>query len=116
MKRSEMVRQGAEQLLVAENAIETALCEVATLGTVLGQMRMDGKLSPVLGQDVIDGIAVLYKRLSKVRRGVVELHNSLDGVKTQIGCGAMLVGSDNGKPPPKTGHLIEVVGGSQEAA
>lgn len=115
MQRTQMVRQGTEQLLMAENAIETALCEVAALGQMLGRMRMDSRLSATVGQDAIDGIAVLYKRLSKARRVAVDLHKSLDEVKTQIGCRTVMVGVDDGKPRP-TGHYINVVEEPQEAA
>lgn len=100
MRKAEMVRQGAEQLFTAEDAVETALCEVARLGLMLGQLRMDAKISAVVGQDAIDGVAILYKRLSKARADAIKLHAALDEVKTQIGARTVMVGSDNGKPPP----------------
>lgn len=117
MQRAEMVQRGAAQLFIAENAVETALCEVAVLANNIGRMRMDSRLSAVVGQEVIDDIADLYKRLSRARGVAVKLHKSLDGVKKQIGCGAIMVGDDNGKPHPvQTGRVVHVVGDKGNAA
>lgn len=118
MKRTEMVKKGAKQLFVAENAVETALCEVATLANEVGRMRMNGGMSAVVGQDAIDDIADLYKNLAHARRTMVKLHASLDEVKTQMGCGAMMLGNDDGKPHPQdppTGVLVPIEGGREAA-
>jgi hypothetical protein len=107
MRRAEIVRANAAQLFLAEDAVDKALVEVAKLAQMLSDSRLQTKLSAVVGQDAIDGIATLYRRLSKARRDAVALHKLLDDVKTQIGARTVMVGGDNGKPPPpQTGRLI----------
>ncbi|MGA9659002.1 MAG: hypothetical protein WBQ60_07890 [Asticcacaulis sp.] len=92
MKRLEMVHQGAQQLTVAENAVETALVEVSKLMSNLGEMRLASNLSPVLGQDAMQSLAESINLLSTARGKMVAAHNQLDGVKTKIGCGPIAVG------------------------
>ncbi len=117
MKRTDMVRNGAEQLIVAENTIESAICEVAELVSKLGRMRMDSNLSAVIGQEAMDGLAETFASLSSARGAIVRVHGHLDTVKTQIGCGAMAVGTGDDKPgtgKQPTGRHIQVVAQAAE--
>lgn len=109
MRKADMVRANAQQLFVAEDAIETALSEVGKLAYMLSDSRVKTRLSAVVGQKAIDRLATLYHRLSVARGEVVELHHSLDEIKTQIGAGAVAMGGDNGKPPPPPGGQLRVV-------
>ena len=105
-----MVRQGALQLTVAENAVETALMEVTKLVSNLGQMRLDSNLSPVLGQEAIDTLVESITLLSTTRGKMVVAHEQLDEVKTRIGCGAVAVGAlDKGNDNPITPPAAVVV-------
>ena len=92
MKRAEMARRGAEQLFQAENAIEAALCEVTSLTSTLGRMRLESNLSMVVGQEAMGALVETITMLSNARGAMVKAHGALDGVKTQIGCGAVAVG------------------------
>ncbi|ESQ90372.1 hypothetical protein ABAC460_09460 [Asticcacaulis sp. AC460] len=94
-----MVRYGAEQLFNAENAIELALCQSATLISELSRMRMESRMSAVVGQDVLDSAADVIIKLTAARRAMVLTHEHLNGVKVQIGCGAVATGDDVLKPP-----------------
>ena len=116
MQRTKMVHAGANQLIIAENALENALCEVAALGLQLGRMRMDSGLSAVVGQEAIEGVAALYSRLSKARRDAVQLHALLNQVKMQIGCGAVATGADGGKPGTNPTGQVHVVPSTERAA
>lgn len=104
MRKSDMVRQGAEQLFAAEDAIEKALMEVAALGQLLGKSRMDGNISAVVGQDAFDAIAATYLELSQARSKAVQLHHALKEVQIQIGCGTVMAGTGT-KPKPTGGQL-----------
>lgn len=92
MKRIDMVRSGAQQLTVAENAVESALIEVTKLVSNLGEMRLNSNLSPVLGQDAINTLVESITLLSTARGKMVAAHGHLDNVKEQIGCGAVAAG------------------------
>jgi len=98
MKRAEMVRYGAEQLLTAENAIEMALCEATALTSSLGRMRMDAKLSMVVGQDAMGALVEAINALTNARGAMIRAHGHLDTVKTQIGCRTMMSGTMGDKP------------------
>jgi hypothetical protein len=93
MKRTDMVRQGAQQLTIAENAVEAALMEVTKLVSNLGEMRLKSNLSPVLGQGAIQALAESITLLSTARGKMVAAHEQLDEVKTRIGCGAVAMGA-----------------------
>ncbi len=104
MKRVDMARRGAEQLFQAENAIEAALCEVTALTSTLGRMRLESNLSMVVGQEAMGALVETITMLSNARGAMVKAHGALDGVKTQIGCGAVSVGaSDKDATTPGTG-------------
>ena len=112
MKRHEMVRQGAQQLTIAENAVETALVEVSKLVSNLGEMRLASNLSPILGQDAIHTLVESINLLSTARGKMVTAHDHLNGVKIQIGCGAVAVGAldkgdANAVPIPKVSIVRE---------
>jgi len=93
MKRMDMVRQGAQQLHIAENAVESALVEVSSLVSSLGRMRLDSNLSMVIGQDAMAALIDSVALLSNVRGKMITAHTHLDTVKTQIGCGAVAKGA-----------------------
>lgn len=110
MKRADMARKGAEQLINAENAVELALCEVTALTSTLGRMRLDSNLSMVIGQEAMGALVESITMLSNARGAMVKAHGALDGVRTQIGCGAMAVGDlpkpGGGSAPAPTGLLV----------
>ncbi len=115
MKRRDMVLEGAQQLITAENAVENALCEVAHLAGNLGRMRIDSNLSAVLGQDAMSAVAEAITLLTGARGAMVRAHGHLNDVKTKIGCGAVLDGglqdkgdNDPVNPSNPTGRLRPV--------
>ena len=111
MKRTEIVMRGAKLLVGAENAVDRALIDMANLASELGQMRLDAQLSGVLGQEALTELAKGYKFMTKARGAVLRVHHHLDGVKTQIGCGATkLEGMGEGKPGDDT-PLLPATGG-----
>ncbi len=110
MRRKQLVVSSVRQLHTAEDALEQTLVEFAKLAQMLGEGRMSTGLSAVVGQEAIDGLADVYKRLSKARGQAVGLHHVLKDACEQIGEGAVLGGPDGSKPvPPPSGRLIEVV-------
>ncbi|WP_052025078.1 hypothetical protein [Asticcacaulis sp. AC466] len=99
MKRSDMVLYGAEQLILSENAIEQALADTAGLASSLSRMRVDSRLSAVIGQDALCEVAEAITALTRARGAMVRAHGHLDAVKKQIGCGAVATGGGYQKPP-----------------
>jgi hypothetical protein len=93
MKRADIVRLGAENLITAEDAVEQALCETMTLASNLGRMRMDAKISVVVGQDAMAALSEAITALTHARGAMVRAHGHLDDVKTQIGCRTVAVGT-----------------------
>jgi hypothetical protein len=118
MKRTELVLRGTEQLRATENTIASGICETADLMSMLERMRMDSKLSAVIGQEAMTELAQTLTILTGARASIIRVHGHLDDVKTRIGCGSFMQGGgedgDKGTPPPQTGRLHVV--GDNEAA
>jgi hypothetical protein len=112
MKRTEAARAGAEKLMRAEAAIDAALRETAELMGLLPALRLETKLSAVLGQEAVANLGETLAHIVSARRTIIETHSALAVVRTQIGCGA-LAGGDMDKPgdPPRTGGLHVVPSG-----
>jgi len=116
MKRTEMARHGAEQLINAENAVETALCEVAALASNLGRMRLDSNLSMVVGQEAMGALVETITLLSNARGAMVRAHGALDEVKTRIGCGAVAVGNLDKGGAKSARQDLQIVASEKSAA
>lgn len=114
MKRTDMVRSGATQLITAENAIEMALSETTGLASHLGRMRIDGRLSMVIGQEAMGAIVEAITALSNARGAMIKAHAHLDDVKTQLGCKTMAMGTLLDKPQARTD--LSIVASEQNAA
>jgi hypothetical protein len=114
MKRTEIVRLGAEDLVTAEDAVERALCETMTLASNLGRMRMDAKISMVVGQEAMGALSEAITALTTARGAMVRAHGHLDDVKTQIGCRTVAVGTLIDKGSAKTD--LQVVASDRPAA
>jgi hypothetical protein len=112
MKRTEAARAGAEKLMRAEAAIDAALRETAELMGLLPSLRLEAKLSAVLGQEAVANLGETLAHIVSARRTIIETHSALNTVRTQIGCGALAAG-DMDKPgdPPRTSGLHALVGG-----
>ncbi len=99
-----MVLNGAEQLFTAERSIKTAMCDTAALISSLSQMSNEG-LSVMIGQEAFEEAAATFLALTTARGAIVRTHTALDGVKVQLGCGAMAMGGTDAKPP-RTGDAM----------
>ena len=117
MKRVDMVRSGAKQLISAENAVETALCEVATLASSLGRMRLESDMSLMYGQDAMSALVESITLLSSARGAMIKAHGALNDVKVQMGCRTVMEGDAPTKPgsTPPSGLLV-VASSKREAA
>lgn len=107
MKRRDMVIEGAQQLADVEEAVGLALSKVARFGANLEQMRIDSKLSAVLGQDALSEVFKAATLIADARGAMVRVHGHLDDVKTKIGCADVRAsglpdkgGDDTGMGPP----------------
>ncbi|KRA64652.1 hypothetical protein ASD89_21430 [Caulobacter sp. Root656] len=112
MKRTEAARAGAEKLMRAEAAIDAALRETAELMGLLPTLRLETKLSAVLGQQAVANLGETLAHIVSARRTIIETHSALAVVRTQIGCGHLAIGDmDKTQEPPRTGGLHAVPGG-----
>jgi hypothetical protein len=102
MKRTEMVRSGAQMLVRAEDDIDTALRSTSELVVGLSGIRLESDLSAVLGHDAFESLAEAVALLTKARGAMVKTHGHLNDVKTRIGCATVADGTtkDKGDDPP----------------
>ena len=79
---------------------------------LLPALRMETKLSAVLGQEAVANLGETLAHIVSARRTIIETHSALATVRSQIGCGALALG-DLDKPgdPPRTSGLHAVEGG-----
>jgi hypothetical protein len=77
--------QVSSRLFAAENAIDAAIQAAAELNAVMPMARTTASLSAVVGQDAVEAAARSFAILIKARREIVDAHDKLDTVKTQIG-------------------------------
>lgn len=119
MKRVDMVRSGTKQLITAENAVETALCEVAALASHLGRMRLESDMSLMYGQEAMSALVESISMLSNARGAMIKAHGALNDVKTQMGCRTVMEGDSPNKPTSgveAVPGLTVVASGKREAA
>ncbi|WP_165183901.1 hypothetical protein [Caulobacter soli] len=116
MKRTEAARAGAEKLMRAEAAIDAALRETAELMGLLPSLRLESKLSAVLGQEAVANLGETLAHIVSARRTIIETHSALATVRTQIGCGALAVGDlDKGVEVTRTTGRLQAVSGGLAA-
>jgi hypothetical protein len=112
MKRTEAARAGAAKLMRAEAAIDAALRETAELMGLLPTLRLETKLSAVLGQQAVANLGETLAHIVSARRTIIETHSALATVRAQIGCGALAMGDmDKTEETPRTSGLHAVPGG-----
>lgn len=118
MKRKILGHKVADQLFAAEAAIDGALSAVAALTALLPNARIEARLSAVVGQGVFDRSSQTIAALTEARRGIVETHRELTGVRDSIGLRAVSFGGED-KPdegnPPADARLRAVSGGRSAA-
>ncbi|ESQ79250.1 hypothetical protein [Asticcacaulis sp. YBE204] len=98
MKRSEIVLSGGEQLLLTEDALDTALGETGELISRLTRLRVSNQMSAVYGQNAMDAIIESASLLNGARGAMVRAHGCLDEVRGQLGCSTVAVGNNQDKP------------------
>ena len=112
MKRTEAARAGAAKLMRAEAAIDAALRETAELMGLLPSLRLETRLSAVIGQEAVANLGETLAHIVSARRTIIEAHGALATVRSQIGCGALAMGDlDKVGDPPRTSGLHAVTGG-----
>jgi hypothetical protein len=112
MKRTDAARAGAEKLMRAEAAIDAALRETAELMGLLPSLRLETRLSAVIGQDAVANLGETLAHIVSARRTIIETHSALATVRTQIGCGALAAGDlDKTGDQPRTEGLRALNGG-----
>ena len=65
---------------------------VAALTAMLPGVRIEARLSAIIGQNVIERTSQTIAALTDARRGIVETHRELSDVQHQIGLGGVAMG------------------------
>ena len=103
LKQRRMVaEQVAAALFEAETAIDVAITKAAMLTGVMPQLRKQAGASALIGQGAVERASQAIMSLTEARRAMVEAHQELSIVQTQIGLGAVVMTDPVGgnKPPP----------------
>ena len=103
LKQRRMVaEQVAAALFEAEAAIDIAITKAAILTGVMPQLRKQAGASALIGQGAVERACQAIMSLTEARRAMVETHQELSIVQTQIGLGAITMADPTGgdKPPP----------------
>jgi len=103
LKQRRMVaEQVAAALFEAETAIDVAITKAALLTGVMPQLRKQVGASALIGQAAVERASQAIMSLTEARRAMVETHQELSIVQTQIGLGAITMTDPGtgGKPPP----------------
>ena len=101
-QRRLVAEQVAAALFEAEAAIDIAITKAAILTGVMPQLRKQAGASALIGQGAVERACQAIMSLTEARRAMVETHQELSIVQTQIGLGAITM-TDPGsgdKPPP----------------
>lgn len=119
MKRADATRAGAKKLMETEAAIDNALRHAAELAGLLPTLRLDANLSAVVGQKALEEVGETFSHILAARRTIVQAHDSLDQVRTNLGCRSVAVGvmdkTADGDRPRTTG-VLHVVGENARVA
>ena len=115
MKRRLVGRKVADQLFVAEKAIEAALKETAQLAVMLPDARIEANVSAVVGQAAFEGASGAIALLTQARRSIIDTHHGLAEVRDQIGMGAVAFGptdkpEENPPREPRVGLVTRLAG------
>jgi hypothetical protein len=103
LKQRRMVaEQVAAALFEAETAIDVAITKAAMLTGVMPQLRKQAGASALIGQGAVERASQAIVALTEARRAMVEAHQELSIVQTQIGLGAITMNDPGSgqKPPP----------------
>lgn len=84
-ERIEATNDIATQLFAAEEAIDTAISEMAKLSAMMPEARLRVKVSASLGHDALKHASASLAALVEARTSVVSVHSVLDQAKTDIG-------------------------------
>jgi hypothetical protein len=106
MKRADMVRRGAQELIEAENAVDEALRKVTGLTSSLTEMRLRSNLSMAYGQEVVTALVTSAAKLAEVRGTMLVAHEHLNDVKGQLGCRTVAVGTLDKPEDDKKGLMV----------
>ena len=92
----------AEQLFVAESAINAAVSAVAQLAAIMPMAAQEANLSACIGQEALINAMATCQQLVEARSRIIATHASLRAAQTQIGLDAV---NFMGNCPPASAAL-----------
>jgi hypothetical protein len=90
-------RSVAPVLHQTETLLDNAVVQTSDLVTTLIGARRHANLSTVVGQSVLDCVAQSLQLQVQAQAKMVEAHQLLDGVKTNIGLRTFAIGTGGGE-------------------
>lgn len=105
-ERMGAAREVADSLFAAENDVDAALASAAGLISRMVGARAEANLPVVIGQEALEAMGAAVASLIQTRRQVIDAHEGLATIQTQIGLGTVAWGDQFPKPPP-TAELNE---------
>lgn len=121
MKRMEIVLEGKQTFLDAEDALDVALEKLMSCGATLSRLRRTAGLSKIVGQSAMTTLIASINKVGGGMEDLVVMHNQLSQVGAAMGYRPMLSGESD-KPPvggdSGQGGIsnLHVVGQSEAAA
>lgn len=97
----------ADQLLVAEKALELAIIETQALSTKMLQARHELNLGATVGSAELAGVAQTLAGLEAARLAITGTHAGLDEVRLRIGVRTKLTGAY--KTTAQQGEAVHVL-------
>lgn len=92
----------------AERTNDLALISTARLAATLLEARLRINLAAEVGHEAFAAVAATFASQADGRRRLVEAHQALNDVKTDIGLGAVAIGgSGNKKVPSAALRMVE---------
>ncbi|MBK6708392.1 MAG: hypothetical protein IPG54_13270 [Sphingomonadales bacterium] len=89
----------ASELHDAEFAIDDAIVKIARLAATLPAVRIETKMSAIVGQDAVAKITQAVAAAGQVRQIIADAHQALGETQKQVGLGARMFGAGLNKPP-----------------
>jgi hypothetical protein len=96
--RTEIAVQVTRSLHASEDAIDTALAQVAKFVAEMPAARMEARFAAAVGQDALAQAIAALTALSEAREAMVKAHDALADVRDEFHIGPVGYGVDPNKP------------------
>ena len=107
--RKEVALTVARSLYASEDAIDSALTQVANFVAMMPTARQEAKFAACVGQDALAQAINAMTMLNQAREAMVRAHDALAEVRDQFHIGPFGYGVDPNKPLREARTALQVV-------